>query len=173
MPEFSGPSVTKTPFGLHARSPPTPGTSISSRDATTARWSASSASGSTVPSEERVVSTAWVASKTLSSGSTSRFDTAAAASSLAVAIRASRPALLLWFVATTVSDPKGTLTLSFAQTPRVYRFASRTSEVLICPGCGVYVASCIDTREGKRATLNVAGIAMQIAGEAAPVSYED
>ena len=57
-------------------------------------------------------STASIASKTLSSGSTSRFATEAAVSSLAVAIRASRsarsasrPALSLWFVATTVSDP--------------------------------------------------------------------
>ena len=71
------------PSGLQARRPPTPGTSKSSRDATTARWSASSASRRAVPSAERVVSTASMASRTLSSGSTSRFATEAAASSRA------------------------------------------------------------------------------------------
>ncbi|MBL8550695.1 MAG: hypothetical protein JNJ73_11995 [Hyphomonadaceae bacterium] len=76
--------------------------------------------------------------------------------------------------AATTSDPAGKLTLSFASTPRVYRFASRASEVLICPGCGVYVASCIDTREGKRATLNIVGMAVAelITLAPSPVSYE-
>jgi hypothetical protein len=75
----------------------------------------------------------------------------------------------------TASDPNGALTLSFAQTPRVYRFASRAAEVLICASCGVYVASCIDTREGKLATLNVAGMGIEelLTSEAAPVSYDD
>jgi hypothetical protein len=76
--------------------------------------------------------------------------------------------------AVTTSDPGGKLILSFAQTPRVYRFASRASEVLLCPACGVYVASCIDTREGKRATLNVVGMAIAdlLALAATPVTYE-
>lgn len=75
--------------------------------------------------------------------------------------------------AATTSDPDGLLTLSFAQTPRAYRFASRASEVLLCPGCGVYVASCIDTREGKRATLNVVGMGIDLPEPASPVSYEE
>ena len=93
-PESSRPSVTKTPLRLQARRPPTPGTSKSSREATTARWRASSASRRAVPSAERVASTASMASKTLTSGSASTFARAAAASSLAVATPASRSALL-------------------------------------------------------------------------------
>ena len=91
-PESFTPSVTNTPVGLQSRSPPTPGTDITSRDATTARCSASSASGRTVPSADLVSSTAFVARRTLSSASVSTLATAAAASSLAVAILASRPA---------------------------------------------------------------------------------
>ena len=52
------PVVTNSPVELQSRSPPTPGIDITIRDAPTARWSASSATGRTEPSTDRVVSTA-------------------------------------------------------------------------------------------------------------------
>ena len=55
VPVFSGPSVTKTPSGLQSTVPPRSCSVSTIREAITARWSASSASGSTVPSTERVV----------------------------------------------------------------------------------------------------------------------
>ncbi len=79
-------------FGLQATIPPTPGIVISIREAPTAWCSASSASGSTEPSTERVRSTASIASRMLRSGSISRLATAAAASSLANATLASSSA---------------------------------------------------------------------------------
>ena len=45
-----GPSVTKYPFGLQSSVPPRSGSVSTTRDATIARWSASSASGNTIPS---------------------------------------------------------------------------------------------------------------------------
>ena len=54
MPESLGALGHEDSRGAPGEVPPTPGTSSSSRDATTARWSASSASWRTVPSDERV-----------------------------------------------------------------------------------------------------------------------
>ncbi len=127
-PEFFTPSVTNTPVGLQSRSPPTPGTDVRSRNATTARWSASSASGSTEPSTDRVCSTASMASRRLSSESTSTLATAAAASSLAPAILASRSARSLWFVAITVSEPAtSAATANTAMSARDRRTERRSS----------------------------------------------
>ena len=58
IPESSGPSVTNTPVGLQSSAPPTPGTDSTMREAVTARCRASSASGRTVPSTDRVRSIA-------------------------------------------------------------------------------------------------------------------
>ena len=54
-----------------------------------------------------------------------------------------------------------------------YRFATRSSDFLICGDCGVYVAAVISSNKGQFATVNVNAIkGLQHIPEAMPVSYE-
>lgn len=75
--------------------------------------------------------------------------------------------------AKTASDPGGTLTITGNFS--IYRFASRTADVLICPICGVYIAASITGDDGRRrATLNVAGTMIPELKDAPaePISYD-
>ena len=73
--------------------------------------------------------------------------------------------------AKTVSDPAGRLTLKFReQAIERYRFGTRTSDFIVCRGCGVYVAAVI---EGY-GVLNVVGADIRPLAErtAVPVDYD-
>lgn len=78
--------------------------------------------------------------------------------------------------ARTTSDPHGRLHIEAA--PGVlnrYRFGARAAEALLCEECGVYVASVLQSDDGRLlATLNVAGVDLQGFGgrSVEPVSYE-
>jgi hypothetical protein len=74
--------------------------------------------------------------------------------------------------AKTVSDPAGWLVLAFReQAITRYRFGTRTTDFILCNGCGVYVAAMID----GFGVLNVTGADIRpLAGrEAVPVDYDD
>ncbi|MET3527549.1 GFA family protein [Phenylobacterium koreense] len=78
--------------------------------------------------------------------------------------------------ARTMSDPASRLHIEAA--PGVlnrYRFGARAVDALLCEECGVYVASVLQTDDGRLlATLNVAGVDLEGFGgrTAEPVSYE-
>jgi hypothetical protein len=73
--------------------------------------------------------------------------------------------------AKTVSDPSGRLVLRFNNAAVLrYRFGTRTSDFLVCRGCGTYIAAVID----GFGVLNVVGANTQpfAARAARPVDYE-
>jgi hypothetical protein len=77
--------------------------------------------------------------------------------------------------ARTISDPNGSVTFKIADASKLnrYRFGTRTTDFLICNGCGAYLAAVLTSARGQVATLNVN--AMQPLAdlpEAAPVSYD-
>ncbi len=77
--------------------------------------------------------------------------------------------------ARTVSDPHGSVTFRVAKPSKLkrYRFATRSSDFLICGDCGVYVAAVISSNRGQFATLNVnAIVGLQHVPDAVSVSYE-
>ena len=56
------------------------------------------------------------------------------------------------------SDAKGSLRLD-AEVPLTrYRFGHRTADFLICPVCGVYIATCMDGPNGPVGVINVVGL---------------
>jgi len=58
------------------------------------------------------------------------------------------------------SDPNGKLTLtSRAQLTR-YRFGHKTADFLICPACGTYVATFMESEKGPIGVINVVGLAI-------------
>lgn len=75
--------------------------------------------------------------------------------------------------ARTVSDPEGAATIDCTLPPLVYRFASCSSDYLLCPRCGVYVGAVFGPPEARLATLNLNAFDGQhLAMRAEPVSYE-
>ena len=77
--------------------------------------------------------------------------------------------------ARTTSDPNGCVTFEIADASKLkrYRFATQTTDFLICYGCGVYLAAVLTSTRGQFATLNVNAIQCRPdLAEAAPVSYD-
>ena len=77
--------------------------------------------------------------------------------------------------ARTTSDPDGSVIFHIADpaTLNRYRFASRTTDFLVCRNCGTYVAAVVTSPRRQFATLNVNAIAgIPALPEAKPVSYE-
>jgi hypothetical protein len=77
--------------------------------------------------------------------------------------------------AKTVADPNGHLVIEAnGDVLRSYRFGLATADFLLCAECGVYIAAAVRDGEKRRATLNVAGLAVpELATRAeTPVSYE-
>ena len=77
--------------------------------------------------------------------------------------------------ARTTSDPDGSVTFEIADASKLerYRFGTKTTEFLICNGCGVYLAAVLTSTRGQFATLNVNAIrSLPDLAEAAPVSYD-
>ncbi|MBS0384024.1 MAG: aldehyde-activating protein [Proteobacteria bacterium] len=56
------------------------------------------------------------------------------------------------------SDPDGKLTLSSTQMLTRYRFVHKTADFLICPLCGTYVGTMMDSPRGPIGVINVAGL---------------
>jgi hypothetical protein len=77
--------------------------------------------------------------------------------------------------AMTTSDPAGRLKIISAHALSFYRFASRTAEIIVCPRCGVYLASSIEGPAGRVATLNVVGAHIDafLGRQAVAISYDD
>lgn len=56
------------------------------------------------------------------------------------------------------SDPEGRLTLSTSKKLTRYRFGHRTADFLICPGCGTYIATHMESPRGPIGVVNVVGL---------------
>jgi hypothetical protein len=72
-----------------------------------------------------------------------------------------------------VSDREGAATIDCAVPPILYRFASHSTDYVLCPRCGIYVGAVAGPPEARIATLNLNAFddpRLDLA--AAPVSYE-
>ncbi|ANP44518.1 hypothetical protein [Candidatus Viadribacter manganicus] len=56
------------------------------------------------------------------------------------------------------SDPEGRLTLTSSQSFNRYRFGHKTTDFLICPDCGTYVATHMQGPHGPIGVINVVGL---------------
>ena len=75
--------------------------------------------------------------------------------------------------ARTVSDAEGAATIEASLPPIRYRFASRSTDYLLCARCGVYLGAVFGAPEARIATLNLNAFDDPHPGiEAVPVSYE-
>jgi hypothetical protein len=58
------------------------------------------------------------------------------------------------------SDPDGRLRIASDARLIRYRFGHRTADFLICPACGAYVATLMDSARGPIGVINVVGLAI-------------
>jgi hypothetical protein len=56
------------------------------------------------------------------------------------------------------SDPRGRLALTAAKRITRYRFGHKTADFLICPDCGTYVATQMESERGPIGVINVVGL---------------
>jgi hypothetical protein len=56
------------------------------------------------------------------------------------------------------SDPEGRLTLTSAKRLTRYRFGHKTADFLLCPDCGTYVATHMESSRGPVGVINVVGL---------------
>ena len=56
------------------------------------------------------------------------------------------------------SDPEGKLALTSTQKLIRYRFGHKSADFLICPICGTYVGTMMDSPRGPIGVINVAGL---------------
>jgi hypothetical protein len=56
------------------------------------------------------------------------------------------------------SDPEGSLRLTSSVRLNRYRFGHKTADFLICPVCGTYVATSMDSPRGPIGVINVIGL---------------
>ena len=56
------------------------------------------------------------------------------------------------------SDPDGKLALTSTQTLTRYRFGHKSADFLICPTCGTYVGTMMESPRGPIGVINVAGL---------------
>lgn len=56
------------------------------------------------------------------------------------------------------SDPEGRLELTAAKPLTRYRFGHKTADFLICPDCGTYVATHMESDRGSVGVINVVGL---------------
>lgn len=56
------------------------------------------------------------------------------------------------------SDPEGRLTLTASKQLTRYRFGHKTADFLICPECGAYVATFMESPRGPVGVINVVGL---------------
>jgi len=58
------------------------------------------------------------------------------------------------------SDPAGRLALTASKRLTRYRFGHKTADFLICPECGTYVATHMESPRGPIGVINVVGLNM-------------
>ena len=58
------------------------------------------------------------------------------------------------------SDPEGRLALTASKRLTRYRFGHKTADFLICPECGTYVATHMESPRGPIGVINVVGLNM-------------
>lgn len=69
------------------------------------------------------------------------------------------------------SDPNGTLAIESEQKLIRYRFGHKSADFLICPACGTYIATWMDSEKGPLGVLNVVGAQIaELAGEPAALA---
>jgi hypothetical protein len=90
----------------------------------------------------------------------------------AIAVRACQCGFCRRHGAATVSDPQGRLRIESRRPLKRYRFGARTIDMLLCGGCGVYVAATMETDHGLVATFNVAGLKMAPLDAAMPTPID-
>jgi hypothetical protein len=56
------------------------------------------------------------------------------------------------------SDPEGRLALTASKRLTRYRFGHKTADYLICPDCGAYVATYMESPRGPIGVINVVGL---------------
>jgi hypothetical protein len=56
------------------------------------------------------------------------------------------------------SDPEGRLALTATKRLTRYRFGHKTADFLICPECGTYVATYMESSRGPIGVINVVGL---------------
>jgi hypothetical protein len=56
------------------------------------------------------------------------------------------------------SDPEGTLQVTSSVRLNRYRFGHKTADFLICPACGTYVATSMESPRGPVGVINVIGL---------------
>ena len=56
------------------------------------------------------------------------------------------------------SDPEGRLALTSSKHLTRYRFGHKTADFLICPDCGTYVATHMESPHGAVGVINVVGL---------------
>lgn len=56
------------------------------------------------------------------------------------------------------SDPEGRLDLKSSKKLTRYRFGHKTADFLICPDCGTYVATHMDSPRGPIGVVNIVGL---------------
>lgn len=56
------------------------------------------------------------------------------------------------------SDPEGSLKLISSIRLKRYRFGHKTADFLICPACGTYVATSMESPRGPIGVINVIGL---------------
>jgi hypothetical protein len=56
------------------------------------------------------------------------------------------------------SDAQGRLELTATKKLIRYRFGHKTADFLICPDCGTYVATCMQSERGPIGVVNVVGL---------------
>lgn len=95
------------------------------------------------------------------------------ASSPELAVRACQCPFCRRHGAKAVSDNEGFAEIQSDGRLIRYRFGMMTADYLLCPVCGVYVASALEADSITRVTLNAAGLALApfSAAEATPVDY--
>ena len=56
------------------------------------------------------------------------------------------------------SDPEGRLALTANNKLTRYRFGHKTADFLLCPVCGTYVGTCMESPKGPIGVVNVVGL---------------
>jgi hypothetical protein len=77
--------------------------------------------------------------------------------------------------ARTTADPNGSVTFRITDPSKLkrYRFATRSTDFLVCGECGIYVAALLTSSGGQFATLNINTIGVPLnVREPEPVSYD-
>ena len=74
-----------------------------------------------------------------------------------------------------VSDPRGSVQIHIRDASKLerYRFGSKTTDFLLCKGCGVYIAAVLESPAGSFATININAIQPPVSVKSGrPMDYD-